>query len=166
MNASPYPHAAGSHDGTKLGAVPAREASAQSSQARADIHSACAHRECRVFHRMLLRLFPVPEGIDAAFVERPCPNGAGEDLEVCLRYDPASPDAVDFVRTVQLALPRHWDAIARYELAWLERRDEFRQGLATGRLKTLDVPAQYALDHLPWLSSTATFDELLMANPL
>jgi hypothetical protein len=115
---------------------------------------------------MLQRLFPPHEDIDAQFVEQPCACAGGVDLEVCLRYDAGSPAAVDFAQAVELARPARWDAIARYELAWLERRDAYQQGLATGRLKALDVPPQYALDHLPWLSPTATYDELLQAHPL
>src|SRR5262249_27022571 len=92
MSASLYPHVARLDDGIALRAVPPGDASAPH---HADIHSAGAHRECRVFHRMLLRLFPVPDGIEAEFVEQPCAHAGALDLEVCLRFDAANPAAVD-----------------------------------------------------------------------
>ena len=55
----------------ELGPVPACE---ECAQAGADNYEQTARRECLVFRRMLSRLFPVPDGLDARYMTRRYPH--------------------------------------------------------------------------------------------
>lgn len=67
----------------ELGPVPAEESCAQ---VGAPDYERNARRECGVFRRMLERLFPVPEDVDARFTVRQYPHDFGSYFEVCVAY--------------------------------------------------------------------------------
>ena len=62
--------------------------------------------------------------------------------------------------------PAAWDTIARYELAWYERKQAYDLAVREQRLQPEEVPAQFATATPPALAPNASFSELLASNPL
>lgn len=148
------------YDHVDVGPVPAEEDCAQVGTPDYETHSA---RECRVFKRMLQRLHPVPEGVDAGFVVRKHPHDLGSYREVAVRYGPGH---LAFAESVERSSPVEWDAIARYELLWFQRREELQQAVREGRMAPDAVPPHYAQADPPPLDGQASLDELLARHPL
>ena len=152
----------------ELGPVPSGEDCAQ---VGSENYEVSARLECAVFRRMLLRLFPIPDGFDVRYVTRRFPHEFGSYFEVCVAYGVLGPcgrnEAVaDFAYALEGNTPEQWDAIAMYELAWFRRRDDFREAVRQNQLGQHEVPAAYASAEPPALSPTAAFHELLAAHPL
>ncbi|MBY0365417.1 hypothetical protein CDN99_15530 [Roseateles aquatilis] len=152
----------------ELGPVPAEESCAQ---VGAPDYERNARRECGVFRRMLERLFPVPEDVDARFTVRQYPHDFGSYFEVCVAYGAPRGGFIntapsDFAFRVESETPSHWDAIAQYELAWYERRDAYIAAVSDQRMTPGEVPAHYAAGTPPRLPVQAKFHELLAAYPL
>lgn len=152
----------------ELGPVPTGETCAQ---VGSENYEASARLECAVFCRMLLRLFPIPEGFDVRYVNRRFSHDFGCYFEVCVGYNVVGPHgrketAAAFAYALEGRTPEHWDAIAKYELAWFQRRDAFRNAVRQNELSPHEVPARYAGVEPPVLSPTAAFHELLAAHPL
>jgi hypothetical protein len=150
----------GYHDHLDLGAAPAMEASAQAGMPG---YEAQAVRECWVYRRMLQRLHPVPDGVDARYVVRRHPHELGGYREVAIRY--ACPDAIGFALLVERSAPLTWDGVALYELAWFQRRHELRQAVREGRMAREALPPQYARNEPPELDAAA-LDALLVWQPV
>jgi hypothetical protein len=151
----------------ELGPVPSAESCAQ---VGSENYEASARLECAVFRRMLLRLFPIPEGFDVKYVIRRFSHEFGSYFEVCVGYDVIGPhglnaDVEDLAYALECNAPEQWDAIARYELAWFQRRDAFRDAVRQDRLGRHEVPAAYASAEPPALSPHAAFHEVLAAHP-
>jgi len=146
-----------------LGPVPAEESCSQVGSADYHEHSS---RECEVFKRMLERLFPVPEGVAASIAVFSFPHDFGAYREVCVKFDRRCAQATEYAYAVDNDAPPSWDAIAKFELAWRERRDSLRRAFGAGDLPAAEFPQQYALDRLPALDTGATFAELLERHPL
>ena len=101
-----------------IGPTPAAESCAQ---VGSDTYAAASRIECRVFVRMLTRMFAVPGGVNARFAVRCHSHDFGSYRSVAVDYGRAERDA-EFAFRVEDEVPECWDDIARYELAWFERR--------------------------------------------
>jgi hypothetical protein len=100
-------------------------------------------RECRVFQRMLERLFPVPEGVAARLTVKTFQHEFGAYREVCAVYDPQDQAAVDYALRVASHAPSCWDAQARGELAWYEKKADYFVRLQLRNITLRGVPLRY-----------------------
>lgn len=147
----------------EIGPVPGEENCAQ---VGSPDYAEASLRECEVFRRMLYRLFPVPEGLPVAYVGRTHPHDFGNYREVSIRYDDANNEAVEFAYEVERSAPASWDSIARYELAWYERKQAYDVAVREQRLRLDEVPPQFGTLTPPSLPPNASFSEMLASNPL
>ena len=146
-----------------IGPSPCEEACAQVGRADYDERS---RRECRVFLRMLERLYPLADDVPARFTVRSFPHDFGAYREVCVRYDDTDARACYHAYEVEGNTPAEWDAIARYELLWIERHDLLQRAVQRGEMLPQEVPEQYRRDEAPALPTQLSFAELLAAFPL
>ena len=146
----------------EIGPVPGEENCAQ---VGSPDYTEASLRECKVLRRMLDRLFPVPEGLPVAYVSRTHPHDFGSYREVCIRFDEANRQAVAFAYAVERAVPAAWDATARFELAWYERKRAYELAVRELRLQPEDAPAHYGAVAPPSLPPGFRFAELLASNP-
>ena len=147
----------------EIGPVPGEENCAQVGSSD---YTEASLRECEVFRRMLARLFPVPAGLPVAYVGRMHPHDFGNYHEVSIRYDDSDSQAVEFAYEVERSAPGEWDAIARYELAWYERKQAYDLAVREQRLRAEEVPPAFSTSDPPSLPTNAGFAELLASNPL
>ena len=147
----------------EIGPVPGEENCAQVGSSD---YTEASLRECEVFRRMLARLFPVPAGLPVAYVGRMHPHDFGNYREVSIRYDDSDSQAVEFAYEVERSAPGEWDAIARYELAWYERKQAYDLAVREQRLRAEEVPPAFSTSDPPSLPTNAGFAELLASNPL
>jgi len=147
----------------EIGPVPGEENCAQVGSSD---YTEASLRECEVFRRMLARLFPVPAGLPVAYVGRTHPHDVGNYREVSIRYDESDSQAVEFAYEVEQSAPGEWDAIARYELAWYERKQAYDLAVREQRLRAEEVPPAFTTSDPPNLPMNAGFAELLASNPL
>lgn len=127
-------------DMINIGAVPTSENCAQVGSID---HEARSIRECRVFRRMLERIKPVPQGVNAQYRVKAFAHDFGSYREVCVQYDANDAAATDFAYGVEADTPERWDEIAIAELLWFENRALYAQKLAKGDIDDLDVPELY-----------------------
>ena len=80
----------------------ARQQGAQVGRADYDERS---RRECRVFLRMLERLYPLADDVPARFTVRSFPHDFGAYREVCVRYDDTDARACDHARPARSLWP-------------------------------------------------------------
>ena len=146
-----------------IGPVPTEENAAQVGSADYDEQS---RRECRVLLRMLERLFPIPDDTPATLVVKSFPHDFGSYREVCVQYDETHPEAVEYAFELEGDTPAEWDAIARYELMWIERLEHLNQAVRCGAMAPADVPEHYRSGEYPKLPADHTFAQLLAAFPL
>ena len=146
-----------------IGASPCDESCAQVGQ---HDYEQVSQRECRVFRRMLKRLFPVPRLHRAVYVIRTSPHDFGGYREVAIACANGHSESFSYACVVQREAPAQWDAIAQYELAWLARRDGFREAVRQKSLDETEVPFAYASNWIPVLDPKASFAELLQQHPL
>ena len=147
----------------EIGSVPGEENCAQVGSSD---YTEASLSECEVFRRMLARLFPVPAGLPVAYVGRTHPHDFGNYREVSIRYDDSDSQAVEFAYEVEQSAPGEWDAIARYELAWYERKQAYDLAVREQRLRAEEVPPAFSPSDPPSLPTNAGFAELLASNPL
>jgi hypothetical protein len=147
----------------EIGPVPGEENCAQVGSSD---YTEASLRECEVFRRMLARRFPVPAGLPVAYVGRTHPHDFGNYREVSIRYDESDSQAVEFAYEVEQSAPGEWDAIARYELAWYERKQAYDLAVREQRLRAEEVPPAFSTSDPPNLPMNAGFAELLASNPL
>lgn len=152
----------------ELGPVPAEESCAQ---VGAPDYERDARRECGVYKRMLERMFPVPEGVEARFTVRKYPHDFGSYFEVCVAYGSRDGHGIssapsDYAFHVESESPLHWDAIAQYELAWYERKRAYDVAVREQRLQRDEVPPHFGEEKPPRLPADAHFSALLTAYPL
>jgi hypothetical protein len=143
-----------------IGATPCEEECAQ--VGRAD-YSERSHRECLVFQRMLQRLYPPPNA-KAWLKVKSFPHDYGRYREVCVCFDDQDETACDYACRLEREMPPEWDAIARYELLWQERKERFSCAVVRGEID--DVPAPYRSKDFPALPADKTFLELCRMFPL
>lgn len=146
-----------------IGAAPSEESCAQ---VGSDDYHDRSRRECAIYGRMLERLFPLPENVPARIVVMGFPHDFGTYREVCVRYEDSDPRACDYAFRMESQSPVQWDAIARYELIWLERLEQFRRAVESGNLQPQEVPEAYRVKKFPVLPPDHSFHELLAAFPL
>ena len=115
---------------------------------------------------MLERLYPVPAGCQATLVIKPFPHDFGSYREVCVRYDDTDPAAADYALALESDTPAEWDAIAHYELAWLERLEHLNRAVRIGAMAPADVPEIYRSGEFPALPADQSFAQLLAVFPL
>lgn len=120
-----------------IGPTPTREDSAKIGHLSYDERS---RRECRVFRRMLLRLFPVPAQCSATIEVRSAPRKGGIYREVGVRYKADDSIAIRYALQVERAAPPYWDDIARNELLWYERKATFTRLLLRGDVRPNEIP--------------------------
>lgn len=125
-----------------------------------------SRRECQVFKRMLERLHPVPADCQAGLVIKSFPHDFGSYREVCVRYEDTDPIATGYAFDLESNTPAEWDAIARYELIWLERLEVLNCAVRKGEMSQDDIPAAFRTGQLPALPAEHTFSQLLAAFPL
>lgn len=146
-----------------IGPVPTDESAAQVGRPDYDDQSL---RQCHVFKRMLERLHPIPADGSATLVVKSFPHDCGSYREVCVRYDDNDPVATDYAFALESDTPAEWDAIARYELIWLEHLGVLNRAVRVGETSPADIPETYRSGQLPELPADLTFSELLAAFPL
>lgn len=125
-----------------------------------------SRRECRVFKRMLARLHPVPLDCPATLIVKSSPHEFGSYRDVCVHYDRADAAATEYAFALERDTPTQWDAIARFELLWLERKAVFDRAVQKGDLSPDDVPVSLRAPDLPLLPADRSFSELLAAFPI
>ncbi len=103
--------------------------------------------ECRVFQRMLERLFPVPDEADAFLLVRQFLHEFGMYREVCVKYRGQSGQA--YATRVEDELPQNWDEIAAAELRWYRKQLSFQQAVSAKSLSWDQVPQAYRSTHPP-----------------
>lgn len=146
-----------------IGPVPTDESVAQVGRPDYDEQSL---RQCQVFKRMLERCHPIPADGFATLVIKSFPHDFGSYREVCVCYDANDPVAIDYAFGLENNTPAAWDAIAHYELIWLERLSVLNRAVRAGEVSPTDVPEAYRSGQLPELPADVTFSELLAAFPL
>jgi len=146
-----------------IGPVPCEENAAQVGRPDYDEHS---RRECRVFKRMLERLHPIPPDCPAELVVKSFPHEFGNYREVCVRYDADDAAATDYAFALEGDTPPNWDAIAHFELLWLERKAVFDRAVQKGDLSPDDIPVSLRTADVPMLPADRSFSELLDAFPI
>ena len=100
-------------DTISIGPVPANEECTPVRTGKDYLPAMC--QECRAFAHQLRRKFGDPPA-DAAFFIKSNPHEFGEYLEVAVRYDPSSREAVEFAFRVDDEAPTEWDDEAQKEL--------------------------------------------------
>jgi hypothetical protein len=145
-----------------ISAAPAEENVAQVNSAD---YASRSRRECTVFKRMLERLFPIPEGVNASFFVKTFDHDFGYYREVCVRFDNSDRQATEFAYQVEREFPEQWDDLARFELMWYERQDHYRNAVHRGAHGSGEVPLQYQ-NTIPDFPAGLTFSELMKAFPL
>lgn len=98
--------------------------------------------QCKVFRRMLNRLFPLPEGVDAVVSIKSFPHDFGSYREVVCHYDPENEAEADYAFRLERETPERWDAIAAWELIWFSQQQSFVDAVRAGELA--EVPTFYA----------------------
>ena len=152
-----------SHQIMTIGPSPCEAACAQVGQPDYEEQS---QRECQVFQRMLERMFPLPDGVPVRYVVKSFPHEFGAYREVCVRYEDSDARACDHAYAVEANTPAQWDAIARYELIWIERKDQLQRAVLRGDLQPQEVPTVYRGNGIPDLPADHSFSELLTTFPL
>lgn len=103
--------------------------------------------ECRVFQRMLERLFPVPDEADPFLLVRQFLHEFGMYREVCVKH--RGHDGRAYATRVENELRQHWDETAAAELRWYEKKLAFQQAVSANSLSLDDVPQPYRGIHPP-----------------
>jgi hypothetical protein len=146
-----------------IGPVPCLENAAQVGHPDYEEHS---RSECHVFKRMLERLHAVPADCPATLTVKSFMHDFGVYREVCVRYDDSNAAATDYAYGLESHTPTQWDAIARYELIWLERLGTLNHAVRSGQMRQEQIPAIYRSQQPPALPTGQPFEELVTAFPL
>lgn len=123
-----------------------------------------SNHECWIFQRMLERRFPAPND-HVQLVVRCFPQLSGtyyREVEVC--FDDQDEAACEYAYRLERETPGKWDAIALYELLWLERKERFSLALVRGEIA--EMPVQYRPADFPPLPADKTLPELCRLFPL
>lgn len=152
----------------EVGGAPAEESCAQVGQ---PYYPETSRRECKVFIRMLQRLFPIPDGLQVRYVTRSSQHEFGTYREVAIAYDDsgdpqAAEAAAEFAFAVERGTPSHWDTVSRYELCWFERKEAYSNAVQEGRLTFDELPPQFRTTNPPSLPADVSLREMLEAHPI
>jgi hypothetical protein len=145
----------------QIGATPCEEECAQTG--RSD-YPERSRRECLVFQRMLERLYPAPDG--ACLEVKSFPHDFGGYREVCVCYDDENEAASEYAFRLERETPLKWDATARYELLWSERKARYKEATERGEINDGEIPVQYLTGDFPALPADKSFPELCRRFPL
>ena len=149
---------------TSLGASPIKEACAQLGNKGYSIDSTV---ECTTYMRQLMRLHPKPHGVPAELRVLEHQHEFGTYRDVSVVYDTATDAAMSYARQVCNGRPDHWDAIARYELAWFHCYFAYQGAVKANRIKADEIPFQYRQSEPKLeIQPNATFSEILRTHPL
>lgn len=151
------------YDYIDLGPVPCEEAAAS---VGSPDYQERSRRECLVFKRLIERLTPVPADADAKLVVKSYPHDFGSYREVVVKFNPEDAAACDYAYALESATPPNWDDIARYELFWMERRDQALAEVARGERAQAELSEDFRLNRMPLLSAGVPFVQLLAAHPI
>ncbi len=125
----------------EIGPGPADETCAQLGQ---DPHfDETNARECRVFKRMLERVYPIQAGVPTQLIIKSFPHEFGAYKEVCVTFDGSDQAAVRYAFQVEANAPMTWDDIARYELYWYQMKADVLRRLDDGEIRSSDVPEEF-----------------------
>jgi hypothetical protein len=146
-----------------IGPAPTDERCAQAGQ---QDYAARSRNECRAYRRMLKRLFPIHDGTILAYLGvDQSSHDFGNCREVCVRYDGNDPKAVQHAFQIEAQSPAHWDDIARYELLWLERRDQLLEACSPAGIAE-ELPVSVQFNDIPEMPGNVPLAELLGRYPL
>jgi hypothetical protein len=136
-----------------------------------------SRRECTVFKRMLRRLFPVPGQFDATVCVRLNCRNTICSLKVChefavchdertsreviIEFNEADCQATEYVDRVCRGIPKKWDEIANFELAWLERHERTHAEIFEGIMDTEVFASEKPTNGIPQLPLGWSVSELL-----
>jgi hypothetical protein len=73
--------------------------------------------ECSIYRDMLLRLFPIPDKLNARIVIKSFPYEGDSYREVCVKFDSDCQEAIDYAYRVEADCPHNWDEIALRQIA-------------------------------------------------
>lgn len=99
--------------------------------------------ECRVFKRMIERLFLRSDDSFVLILTRSRSSPDGNTNQLCIAFDKDDERAKKYVQTVQTALPRRWDEMARYELDWYRNKAKLLSQLSLDAMTCQDIPEEY-----------------------
>lgn len=100
-------------DYIELGSTPCSEKCAQVGELD---YNARAHIECKAYVHQLERIFPIPDGVDAAFRVKMFPHDFGSYHEVVVYFGTQDEKAIEYAFHVENNLPEYWDPEAMTEL--------------------------------------------------
>ena len=149
-------------DHISIGAAPCEEDCAQAGRPDYEERS---RRECFIFLRMLERWYPAPNA-KAWLDVKSFAHDHGRYREVCACFDDEDQAAREYAYRLERETPPEWDAIARYELLWLERKEHFSRAVIRGEITGDEIPAPYLPRDFPALPAGKTFTELCASFPL
>jgi hypothetical protein len=145
----------------EIGPAPTCETCAQ---VGADDYAVRSRRECAVFARMLERVFPIPEGVQAKFKVKTFDHEFGVYREVVVEYD--GPDGAEYAYEVERSTPERWDPVAQFELFWHEQRAVYDNAVREGRMTIDKVPACLKAAMPPVAPAASSFMDLVRAHGL
>jgi hypothetical protein len=133
----------------KLGVAPSEEQAAHPNDK--NYYEKCFRRKM-VFARMLKRCFglTVPQfGLTVSVLETP--EDPIYSSQVCLSYEPANSrkETASIEEWFLTQMPTHWDAVAEYELLFMQRDQQWTEAVRDGLVDVALVPLQF----LPALGS-------------
>ena len=149
---------------TRYLAIAAAPLEEEHSKAGQPDHTERSRLECRIFQRMLERRFPAPND-HVHLVVRCFPHSYGTYREVEACFDDQDEAACEYAYRLERETPAKWDAIALYELQWLERKERFSRSVARGEITSDEIPAQYRPADFPALPADKTLPELCRLFP-
>jgi len=144
-----------------LGPVPGEE---EAASVGTHEYAERSHRECLVYKRMLTRLNPIPEGIDAKLAVKSYPHDYGNYKEVVVKFASDDEAASDYAYGLESNTPANWDDTARFELRWLEQRDKLLREVALGERDAATLPEAVRLNQIPTAEEGATIGALTMVH--
>jgi hypothetical protein len=110
-------------DTIAIGPTPAEEKCAQAGHDDIELN----RMEVRAFIKQLMRLFPIPENVNARFIMERNEHEFGVYYEAAIKYDMSDEAAADYAISVENNAPKYWDDIAKTELTsqrYFERLNE------------------------------------------
>ena len=146
-----------------LGPVPGEEMAAS---VGAEDYLERSTRECLVYKRMLSRLHPIPEGIDAKLAVKSFPHDFGTYREVVVKFDPNDEAATNYAYDLESNSPASWDTTARFELWWLERRDQLLREVHRGERDVATLPESTRLNQIPTVDNNANLTDLFAVHQI
>lgn len=144
----------------EIGPSPTEEACAQ---VGSDDYQRESSIQCKVFKRMLARVFPLPDGLDAVISVKGFLHDFGTYREVVCHYDPENEAETAYAFRLERETPERWDPIAIWELLWFSQKQAFTDAVRAGDL--VELPSFYVGSEPPPLDAN-DHDALMRAITL